>query len=68
MMRWRSCKMNRDELLSKISVRMREIQTELDALYQAKKKLVDEQTELIASWQRSTNISKDELIESEPFK
>jgi hypothetical protein len=53
--------MSRDSLLSSISIRMGEIQKELDELYKAKKKLVDEQTNLIASWNKETGVSRKEL-------
>jgi FtsZ-binding cell division protein ZapB len=53
--------MNRDTLLSTISIRMQAINQEINELKEKQHKLYDEKSELIASWERETNISKDEL-------
>ena len=48
----------RDELLSKISQRMQEIDKELNELSKQKSKLYDEKSDLICSWDRTATINR----------
>jgi hypothetical protein len=53
--------MNKDQLLSQISVRMGEINQELNELSKQKQKLYDEKSQLIESWEKTATITKEEL-------